>query len=153
MYKILFVFLCLAMIFAISMPAFIQDIDSSVDDVEFHYPLTPEMDEWKSLRSLDEIIDACQIPSDILSRLSTESLIDIVLDYPLAINIFAYDTPEEGINKLSSYFNGLQELESRSDAVELLSNRLTQLTQESSADTVKTIFAESALGLLSGNTR
>lgn len=103
------------------------------------------MDEWKNLQSLDEMIEACQIPTTILNHLSTEKLIDVVLDYPLAINIFAYDTPKEGITQLASYFNGLQELVERDDAVELMSAQLVSFSEMKSVDTVKNFLLNLSL--------
>lgn len=152
MKRFLSVLLSVTMVFTLSAPVFAMDNENTVENVEFHYPITPEMDEWKNFQTLDEMIEACQIPDEILSQLSTENLIDAILNYPLAINIFAYDTPKDGMNQLLLYFNGLQELEKRPDAAKLMDAQLTSLAQEKSVNTVKKIFAESIFGMLTDET-
>lgn len=149
MKKLLSLILAVTLVFILSAPTFVANNDYTDDSLDFHYPITPEMDEWKSFQSLDEMIEACQIPDEILSQLSTDKLIDVVLDYPLAVNLFAYDTPEEGIRHLLSYFNGLQELARRSNAAERMDARLKLLVQEKTPNTVKKFFAEAVLGMLS----
>lgn len=152
MKKIFSLILSAFMLFSLSTPVLAaNNEDKSISDTVYQYPVTPEMEEWKTFQSLDEMIDACQIPNDILRHMSTENLIESVLDYPLAINLFAYDTPKEGIEKLSSYFNGLQELKIRDDAIELMSARVISLAQEKSLNPVKTIFANTIFDMLSEN--
>lgn len=56
---------------------------------------------------------ACQIPDDILHRLSDEALIETIKNYPLSINLYAYNTIEMGYEQLKSHFNAIEELESR----------------------------------------
>ena len=147
--KLFSLFLSITILFTLTAPVFAAE--NTFKNVDFQYSITPEMDEWKNLQSLDEMIEACQIPTTILNHLSTEKLIDVVLDYPLAINIFAYDTPKEGITQLASYFNGLQELVERDDAVELMSAQLVSFSEMKSVDTVKELFAESVFGMLTAS--
>lgn len=82
----------------------------------YKYPVVPETDQWRALDSLNQKIKVCHIPEDILKNMTTEALIETVLNYPLMINMFAYDTPQKGYKSVLSYFNGLQELNRRSDA-------------------------------------
>lgn len=84
------------------------------------YPVTPEDAEWSDLGTIEEKIEACEIPQSILENLTTEALVRTVLDYPLIVYIYAYDTTQKGYDKVKSYFNGLQELESRVDAIDVL---------------------------------
>jgi hypothetical protein len=48
------------------------------------------------------------------------SLVETVLDYPLLGNMWAFDSLKAGFDSVLSYFNGLQELVNREDAVEYL---------------------------------
>lgn len=54
--------------------------------------------------------EVCQIPEDILGSMTTEALIETVVNYPLFINVFAYDNKKTGLEHVIGYFNGLQEL-------------------------------------------
>lgn len=55
------------------------------------YPIQPGTEEWKKLETLQSKIAACEIPKETLHRMSTESLIEAVLYYPLLSNMYAYD--------------------------------------------------------------
>ena len=150
MKRLLSFILSALLLFSLSVPAFAaSDEDKSIADTIYQYPVTPGMDAWRTFQSFDEMIDACQIPNNILTQMSTEALIESVLDYPLASIIFAYDTPAEGIKKISSYFNGLQELEKRDDSIELMNTRSISLTQEMSTNPTKTFFANAIIDMLS----
>lgn len=62
------------------------------------------------------MIDACEIPTDILNNMSTQALLKTVLNYPLLIDLYAYDITQKGFNAVSTHFNGLVELQNRIDA-------------------------------------
>lgn len=84
----------------------------------YQYPVVPGMAEWANFKSLQEMSEACQIPDDILSNMTTEALVETVVHYPLYINAFAHDTPQMGLSEVKKYCNGLQELYTRDDAIE-----------------------------------
>lgn len=83
----------------------------------YQYPVVPGMEEWKKLKSLPEMAEACQIPEDILDCMTTEALIETVVNYPLFGNVFAYENKKTGLEHVKGYFNGLQELYERDDAI------------------------------------
>lgn len=82
----------------------------------YDYPIKPGTDEWRAFGSHEEMLKACQIPEELLHRMSTTALAETVLNYPLNIDWWAYDTPEIGIERVREQFNGLSELLSRNDA-------------------------------------
>jgi hypothetical protein len=82
----------------------------------YDYPIKPGTDEWKALGSHEEMLKACQIPEELLHRMSTAALVETVLNYPLSVDWWAYDSTEIGIKHVSGQFNGLSELLSRNDA-------------------------------------
>lgn len=86
----------------------------------YSYPVVPGTSEWLSLKSHVEKIQACQIPEEILRNLSTEDLLETVLNYPLLVDMLVWNTPEEGYFEVQSQFNGLQELSKRSDVLQSL---------------------------------
>lgn len=80
------------------------------------YPIKPDTEEWKQFHSKKEMVDACQIPENILSALSTEELTDICLQYPLFYDIFSHINLYQGFDQLFNDFNGIRELFTREDA-------------------------------------
>jgi hypothetical protein len=88
----------------------------------YKFPLRPGMPEWKELKSHAEMLEACQIPDQLLANMSTEGLVRTCLTYPMAYDFLAFHSVARGINSVISRFNGLQELLRRPDAaVALLS--------------------------------
>lgn len=114
--------LCLLMVLSLSLIVFSQTqtmegfVPNYTINEPYRYPVVPGMSEWDALKSLQEMIAVCQIPEDILKNMSTEALIETVFKYPLAINIFVYETPLEGLEDVATYFNGFEELFTRPDA-------------------------------------
>lgn len=86
----------------------------------YQYPIVPGMSEWSEFNSLQEMSEACQIPEDILPNMTTEALVETIMHYPLFINAFAYENPQLGLRHIKEYYNGLQELYKRDDAIEKL---------------------------------
>lgn len=93
------------------------------------YPVKPGMEEWKKFRSGEEMVNACQIPEDILDSMTTEELADLCLRYPLIKYIFAFDNLNNGLNKLFSDFNGIREFYRKRDVSNSLLNRYSQQIQ------------------------
>lgn len=88
----------------------------------YEYPIVPGMDEWKQLDTHVKKVNACQIPEDILDKLTTEALVETVMNYPLLIDMLAYNTQYTGYQAVYNEFNGLRELQTREDAAEYLEN-------------------------------
>lgn len=85
-------------------------------DVPYEYPVIPETQEWAALQSLEEKLEVCAIPEEVLSGITTEALLETVIEYPLLINMYAFDSQDEGLDALIEGFNGLRELLNREDA-------------------------------------
>ena len=86
------------------------------DNATWDYPVKPGMPEWKEFQLTTEMVKAYQIPEDVLSSLSTNDLTETCLQYPLFINVYAFNSLSDGIENLNSEFNGIRELYSRKDA-------------------------------------
>lgn len=87
------------------------------------YPITSSStpEEWERLETLDDKIDACRVPEDILRNMSTIGLIETCFNYPLFGNVFAYSSLQHGFERVLSSSNAIQELMTRSDsAIKLL---------------------------------
>ncbi len=90
-------------------------------DGKYQYPVTPYDKEWGNYTQTEEIYTACQIPQEILDRLTTEELLELVLDCPKLISINFYDSFEEGVKFLAERFNGMNELLAREDCLAVVS--------------------------------
>ena len=73
-------------------------------------------DGWQYLETNEERYAALQLPDDMLSTMSTGELVEACMSYPLALDCFAYNDVEQGINSVISRFNGFAELKQRDDA-------------------------------------
>jgi hypothetical protein len=99
----------------------------------YDFPIKPGTDGWKAFTTHDEMLEACQIPEDILKNMSTKGLVETVLEYPLLGDMMAYNSIQHGFEAVASQFNGLPELLSRKDAgTELLAvyNKMNPLDIE-----------------------
>jgi hypothetical protein len=81
----------------------------------YDYPIKPGTEEWKKFRSLHEMEQGCQIPDSLLHLMTTSDLLETCLNYPLYLNVTAYNIPQQGFENVMRGFNGLQELLKRSD--------------------------------------
>lgn len=102
----------------------------AVDDV-YDFPIKPGTSEWAELKSHDEMVEVCQLPLETLNTISTLGLIQTVLNYPLLLDMFAFDETQSGFDSIASQFNGLQELMQRKDAATLIAQFYSTLPPES----------------------
>jgi hypothetical protein len=94
------------------------------------FPIHPGMKEWQQFNTVQEMYNATQIPEHILHDMGTDNLITTCLNYPLLINISAFNTLQEGMYSLVKNFNGLEELLNRKDAGDKLFSKYQQLDSE-----------------------
>jgi len=83
--------------------------------VGYDYPTKPGTTEWESFESLQEMIEACHIPDSQLTNMSTKELLETVSRYPLLINMYAFNSFQEGFESVKSYSNGMTALLNRKD--------------------------------------
>lgn len=94
------------------------------------YPVTPGSDEWDNFDTIYEMIEACEIPEDMLKSMTTEALSQTVLNYPLLMDLLASNNARKGFEAMLSNFNGLRELSKRTDARDYLANEYLKLLEE-----------------------
>lgn len=75
---------------------------------------------WQSYSTSQQMMDACQIPEDILSNLSTPELVELCATHPMNPVYNAYDNPMTGVRYIMENFNGFKELQKRKDAAKEL---------------------------------
>lgn len=89
-------------------------------DTPYEYPVTPDSEEWFATDSHAARAGYCQIPEDILGKMSTAALVETVANYPLLGDLLFFNRAEDAYQSVSYGFNGLRELERRPDAVDEL---------------------------------
>ena len=93
----------------------------------YDYPIKPGSEGWKQLKTREEMVAVCQIPDDILNNMSTEGLIESVLNNPLYGSIFLANVPQQCFNSFYDDFSSVQVLMQRSDLAEKLLDRYYQM--------------------------
>ena len=73
MKKYIFLVLLMNVLFAFSQTTVIGQYD---------FPVKQGSQEWEQLESIEKRIAALQIPEDLLSRISTEGLLEICIAFP-----------------------------------------------------------------------
>ena len=79
------------------------------------YPISQYDSGWKEFDSHEEMVRACTVPAEILKSMSTDDLLNLAYDYPLLIDMYSYNTIQDGIKALISQSNIFRELYKRSD--------------------------------------
>lgn len=122
MIKKLFWAMLLSMMVAFSLTAMAAE-PASIDDTPYLFPVVPGTSEWESFQTKQEMLDVCQIPENKLKNMTTEALLETVMNYPLIDNFFVFNTIEDACDVMSDDFNGFRELFSRNDVVPVLLER------------------------------
>ncbi len=91
-------------------------------DGSYDYPITALDSEWDALVSVEDMRSVTQIPNSILHKISTEELLELILDYSLLCDIHAYDSIEDGYYQIKNQFNGISEMLDREDSIVVLLN-------------------------------
>lgn len=73
----------------------------------FTFDAITESANWRTYGSLEEMLNACQIPENILHSIPTDELIKICLNHPLAFIYTAYNNESTGAYVIFNSFNGL----------------------------------------------
>jgi len=108
--------------------------------VSWDYPVKPGSIEWVNFTTGRQMVEACQIPQEVLDTINTRNLAEICINYPLFLDYSALNDERKGISNMIERFNGLKELNKRKNGVEELINIyknfpiLTEVPQKSSKD-------------------
>ena len=117
-------------------------------DTPYVYPIQPGTEEWAKLDSLDAKIAACKVDPELMNSMTTEALLETVLNYPLLPNIYAFSSAEIGIGSVSGYFEGLQMLHDREDAAECIQKAV----DAGSDDLMRTMYLQTLASYVADET-
>jgi len=87
---------------------------------KYEFPDISEMNKWDRPNIIQERLDALQIPEAVLSKISTEGLLETCMEFPYLLDIFLYDNFQKGFEELQVEFNGFREILKRPDLAEVL---------------------------------
>lgn len=91
----------------------------------YNYPVLPGMEKWKSFTTTQEMIDACQIPTNILERQTTQAVFEGIWEYPFFLEItFRYDHYQQDFETVFANTSVYKEFITRKDAGQCLYSRL-----------------------------
>ncbi|MCR9226309.1 MAG: hypothetical protein NXH90_02655 [Flavobacteriaceae bacterium] len=94
---------------------------------QYIFPIRPGMQEWEKLTSGQQMIEALQVPDNLLKDMSSFGLVETCLDYPLLPAMIAFDTIQYGVERQMENFNGFHELVTREDAGSIMLGRSKQM--------------------------
>lgn len=94
--------------------------DGSIAETPYIYPILPGDDVWNTLDTKQERLYLLQIPESVLDSLTTQELLELVLDYPYFSDYQFFDTPNGAYNTFMTDFNGFRALLGRNDITEVL---------------------------------
>lgn len=82
----------------------------------FSYDSVTNPEVWKTFMSFEEMMEATQIPEELLKEIPTDTLVALCMNHPLANNYIYYNNHLKGAKIIIDNFNGFQELKKRDDA-------------------------------------
>ncbi len=97
----------------------------------YQYPIVPGTEEWKSYEG--NIREALQIPDDVLETISTEGLLESLLNHPFFMDFIAYDSRQLGFNHLSYWSPGIGVLLRRPDFFSVILDRYQKMDMDCEA--------------------
>lgn len=121
-----FVLSLIVLLFVLVLGAAEQPESTYTINTPYEYPILPGTQEWLDLGTVFNRRRACQIPEDILHEMTTDALLQTVLDYPFLGDMYAFNTIKIGYETVKGRFNGLQEFENRSDHLDALLRYCTE---------------------------
>ncbi len=92
-------------------------------DKPYDYPIKRGSSEWNSIKNYQNLRNVCQIPLDVVSQMTTEALLESVLNYPLLGDAFVFTTFQKGIDNLKINFNAFEVLSNRPDLGDVLTRK------------------------------
>jgi hypothetical protein len=85
-------------------------------DDSYNYPVYPGMEEWAKFKTGQERLDACQIPTSTLEKMSTQAVVQAIWEHPLLLEIFHRYRYQGDFESMFSTNNAYMELAKRNDA-------------------------------------
>lgn len=118
------------LILAISILFCLQCIKAQTNDTPYSYPVIRGSAEWNKITVYDEFRRISQIPEDIVKTLTTNALLESILNYPLIGDVFVFETFQKGVDKLKENFTAFNSLIQRDDLNDILLRKYEELSSK-----------------------
>ncbi len=119
MKKLVFFFLATMLLGACADDVIYQNsVSKTSKNQMFSYDSVTNPEVWKTFMSFEDMMEATQIPENILKEIPTDTLVALCMNHPLAGVYTFYNNHLEGASIIMDHFNGFQELKRRQDAGE-----------------------------------
>ncbi len=128
-FTILLVFALLINCFTLTSFASEEKPDSKIT-TKIDYSFSKQ-NNWKDM-SLDEKLELCQIPMDAAEKMTTEALLDSILENPFTALILAFDSNEAGYQRVKELIPAFQILLNRSDLGSVMTKKYTISSEKKS---------------------
>lgn len=140
--------LVVALLIVSVLPALAVEAETVVLKSAQLYPVMTT-EEWKEMSRQDRLA-ACQIVENELDKMSTEDLLQHVLNYPFMIDIYAFSTYEMGFDHVCEEFEAISVLVNRDDYSEALIRTYASVPVETSKSVRNSNFYQNIwdLGIL-----
>ncbi|MBM4171761.1 MAG: T9SS type A sorting domain-containing protein [Ignavibacteria bacterium] len=92
----------------------------SFSQVKWDYPVKPGSDEWKSFTTHQQMVEACKIPEVILSKMTTSELLEAWENFPLKLDIIAFNSSQQGFEAQKKISEALKLLLVQNDVGEIV---------------------------------
>ena len=119
--RIITLLFCAASVLTLWAVASSKPVSPYTIDTPYEYPILPGTQAWLDLGDVIARRSACQVPTEILERMTTDALLLTVLDYPFLHDIYAFNTMQMGYEAVRNHCNSLREFENRPDYLDVLS--------------------------------
>lgn len=110
---------CMAVLFSLNVFAAEESGNEYSITTPYEFPVKPGDDEWKDFITTQEMIDAMQIPENILENTTTVALIETMLSSSI-LEFYCCEDVYYAMEALEDSYNVFRELQSRPDYVESL---------------------------------
>ena len=130
----------------------LEEATNQTEDVvteAYEYTVVPGSKEWESFYKPEQKLAASYVSPDLMKRMTTEALVETVLNYPLLVDMYAYDTIEIGIQAVSTYFGGITELMTRDDAATVLQEYSTKTRARTTNTDITYFYSDTSLDYIS----
>lgn len=84
-----------------------------------YFPTNPSQEKWKEIATHKGMTEVLNLKEIFLEKIPTSELFEIYLQYPLLLDIWAFNNLQTGFISVKENFNGLQELLKRNDLKEI----------------------------------
>lgn len=95
--------------------------------MDWDYPIRPGSEEWATLPTTADRVEAIQVPEDVLTKLSDRQLLDLILDYPFFLSHALSDDPFTGFQRTLGTLNAYETFKSRPESLDVTFDYYTSL--------------------------